>query len=320
MDPGVSIIIPLHKINDQFTECINHCLSIDYSNYEIIVVTDKLIELNHLKVRLIHTGEKLTGPAEKRDLAINICNGEICAFIDDDAFPATNWLKNAVKHFNKPEIAAVGGPGLTPEKNNLMQRASGTIYSSILGGGGTAYRYIPKKSRYVVDYPAYNLLVRKSIIQDIGGFNSKFYGGEDTKLCLEIIKKNKKIFYDPNVIVYHHRRPLFKEHLHQIWNVGKHRGYFVKKFPETSFKLSYFLPSTTLIIFILGMFLSIINNSFQLIFFIGLSTYLIAGFLSGLFMEKNLKIAFLVSIGIPATHFTYGIAFIKGLTINFLER
>lgn len=318
--PKVSIIIPLHVINEQFMECIQYCLRIDYPDYEIIVVSDSQIKLDQSKVQIIYTGKEHTGPGEKNDIAINECKGEICAFINDDVFPTKDWLKNAIKHFENPDVAAVGGPGITPENNNLMQKASGTIYSSILGGGSHSYRYVPRKLREVDDYPAYNLLVRKSILKEIGGFNSKFYGGEDTKLCLQIIKKKKKIIYDPTIIVYHHRRPIFKKHLKQVWNVGVHRGYFAKRFPETSRRISYFLPSIMLITFIGSIFLSLISNMWSIIFISFLGLYVLSGFISGLSSSKNVKIALLTSIGIPLTHLTYGLAFLRGLTLKYLER
>ena len=45
------------------------------------------------------------------------------------------------------------------------------------------------------------------------------------------------------VIVYHHRRPLFRPHLRQLGRYGFHRGYFCKRFPSNSRRLSYFIPT-----------------------------------------------------------------------------
>ncbi|MFQ6136538.1 MAG: glycosyltransferase [Candidatus Hydrothermarchaeales archaeon] len=54
--------------------------------------------------------------------------GELLAFIDSDAYPRKDWLKNAVKYFSNPEIAAVGGPGLTPEEDNTLQKPADTCF------------------------------------------------------------------------------------------------------------------------------------------------------------------------------------------------
>ena len=318
--PKVSIIIPLHIYSQRFRDDFKHLLEIDYAEYEIIVVSDIPITLEHEKVRVLYTGEKGTGPAEKRDLALRSCQGEICAFIDDDAFPSKNWLKNAVKHFKDEKVAAVGGPGLTPESDILMQKAGGAIYSSLLGSGKIVYRFVPKTLREVDDYPAYNLLIRKSTLEEIGGFASTFYGGEDTKVCLNITDLGKKIIYDPTVIVYHHRRPLFRDHLKQIWNVGIHRGYFVRTYPRTSRRVFYFLPSLVSVVFGITISLAPFFTLVRTALLTMIGGWLILGFISAFWVNKDIRVAFLAAFGIIATHLTYGIAFLKGLTLKNLER
>lgn len=318
--PQVSVIIPLYKVTKEFHECLQQCLELDYPDYEILVVSDLQVELDFPNIQVIYTGQEQTGPAEKRDIAIKESKGEICAFIDDDAFPAKDWLKNAIKHFENSEVAAVGGPGLTPDSNSLMQKAGGAVYSSILGSGKISYRFTPKPLREVDDYPVYNLLIRKSILQEIQGFASTFYGGEDTKVCLSITNLGKKIIYDPTVIVYHHRRALFLEHLKQIKNVGIHRGYFVKAYPKTSRRLFYFLPSLVSFVFGLSIILSFFFTPVRLILLTMLGGWLILGFISAFWVSKDIRVAFFAAFGIIATHFTYSAAFLKGLTLKDLKR
>ncbi len=318
--PRVSVIIPLHVASQRFKRDLQHCLSIDYPDYEVIAVSDKAVELDSSKVRVIYTGKGNTGPAEKRDIAIRECSGEICAFIDDDAFPRKDWLRNAVRHFGNTDIAAVGGPGLTPASDGLMERAGGAVYASVLGSGRVAYRYIQAASREVDDYPAYNLLIRKSVLQEIGGFASTFYGGEDTKVCLSIVNLGKRIVYDPEVVVYHYRRPLFIQHLKQVANVGMHRGFFTKAFPGTSRRLFYFLPPLVTIAFILSGVLSIFFLPALFVFLAMVSAWLILGFVSVMWVERDPRVAALAAIGIMSTHLVYGVAFMRGLTIRHLER
>ena len=114
------------------------------------------------------------------------------AFLDDDAYPVESWLSLALKHFTDPEIAAVGGPAVTPDSDSLMQKASGGVYCSSLMSGQYVYRYLPKKERFVDDYPSCNFLVRKSVMLALGGFNTKFWPGEDTFLCLKIVQDLKR--------------------------------------------------------------------------------------------------------------------------------
>ena len=149
-------------------------------------------------------------------------------------------------------------------------------------------------------------------MQELGGFDTKFWPGEDTFLCLKIIKGlKKKIIYDPDVLVYHHRRSLFKGHLKQIANYAAHRGYFVKRFPETSLKFVYFLPSMLVFGLIIGLLLSFLNPAFKLIYISAVAIYLALAFI--LSISKDFRLTLLVFWGIMLSHLVYGIYFIKGL-------
>jgi cellulose synthase/poly-beta-1,6-N-acetylglucosamine synthase-like glycosyltransferase len=306
-NPKLSIIIPVKEFNQNLDECIKHCLELDYPDYEIIVLPDFSIEL-YYNVRVVPTGVK--GPSDKRNIGIKEAAGEIIAFLDDDAFPPKDWLRNAVRNFNDGEIAAVGGPAVTPGNDGLKEKASGSIYSSFLGGGVYRYRYIPRKKRFVDDFPSCNFIVRKSVLKEAGGFKTKFWPGEDTALCLEITKKlGKRMVYDPAALVYHHRRKLFIPHLKQVCNYALHRGYFVKRFPQTSLRISYFLPTLFVFGLFFGWLLGFIHPLFYKIYLISTFVYFSMALLTGL---KNGS-PFTVSSGLILTHSCYGIWFLKGL-------
>src|SRR3990167_3244744 len=189
--PKVSITIPFYDLShwERFERDFKHFEELDYPNYEILLVSDKKIDTVFPKTKIIYTNQKRTGPAEKRDLALTLATGEICAYIDDDAYPTKNWLAEAVKDLQNPKIGAVGGPGLTPPDDLYWEKIGGYIYESYLTSGGAQPRFLPLgKIREVEDWPAYNFFVRTEILKKIGGWNSKFYGGEDTKICLELLK------------------------------------------------------------------------------------------------------------------------------------
>lgn len=317
--PKISIIIPLYIAESRFFEDLQRFKKLNYPDYEILIVSDKKEEIKDPKVKFILTGRKRTGPAEKRDIAIREAKGEICAFIDDDAYPDPDWLRNAVVHFQNTQIAAVGGPGVTPKEDGYWEQITGFVYRSYFCGGPTQHRFTKAKKCFVEDYPAYNLLIRKSVLEKVGGYGSYYYGGEDTFLCLKIIKKGWKILYDPKIVVYHHRRPLFLPYLKQIANIGKHRGYFAKKYPRTSLRAFYFFPSIASIGFIGFAFASLFSVKAFIAFSFLLSFAVIIGTLS-VIRKTTLLNSLLVSVGIIATHMAYGIYFVIGLLTKKLVR
>ena len=311
--PKVSIIVPFYKARSRYLEeCIQRCLELDHPDFEIIVVSNEHYEASDPKVKAFTTDKLSQG--EKDDVGISVSSGEICAFINDDAYPRRDWLKNAVKYFQDPEVGAVGGPGLTPENDGLMQKASGAVYASFLGAGFAAYRCsTPRSPTYIDDCPGHNLIVKKGLLERIGGFGTRFRSGEDTALSLKIIKASRKIVYAPDVIVFHHRKPLFRAHMRQARSCGMHRGYYVKKFPETSFRASYFLPSFLVFSIMALATILALDPSIAWPLLVLLGVYVLFSFASGFISNRSLKIALLFPAAILATHVAYGVGFLQGL-------
>ncbi|MEW6101083.1 MAG: glycosyltransferase [Candidatus Omnitrophota bacterium] len=313
----VSIIIAAKTWQKNLEECVGKCLGLDFEGFEILALPDESPKQppvfkgeRGIPVSIIPTGA--VNPARKRDIGMARAKGEVLAFIDDDAYPAAPWLKKAVLNFADENIAAVGGPAVTPDDDTVRQKASGRVFSSPIVSGKFIYRYIPKKKAEANDLPSCNLLVRKSVMEELGGFNTDFWPGEDTKLCFDITHKlGKKIIYDPDVLVYHHRRKVFLPHLRQVANYALHRGYFIKKFPANSLRPAYFAPSLFFILLFVGGVISLFSPFSRALYFSGLFLYLSVVFIFSL--SGNLRLMPYVATGTILTHIAYGIYFLKGI-------
>lgn len=317
MNLRFSILVPCKRVDGYAAECISHCRDLQYTDFEILVSPDVRNGSDPAGVKVVPSGE--VGPAAKRDMMADEATGELLAFIDDDAYPSRVWLKAAAKHFEREEVAAVVGPAVTPSSDGLLQRCSGHVYSSIMGTGSHRYRYILGRQREVDDFPSCNFIMRKSVFKQIGGFSTSYWPGEDTKLCMDITDGlKKKIVYDPDVLVYHHRRKLFLPHLMQVWSYAVHRGYFAKKFRRNSLRMSYFLPSLLVIGVIGGIPLTLLHPVLEWGYLAVVGTYVIAVLISSL-ERRDLMTLPLVSLGTVATHFTYGVGFIWGLLTRDLK-
>ncbi len=313
--PLVSIIVACKAIDSYTKECILGCLQLNYPQFELLVLPDHPANLSEERVRVLPTGP--VKPSEKRNIGVNAAKGEIIAFIDGDAYPDKDWLKNSIGYFDNPKVAAVGGPGLTPQSDTTMQRASGEILSSFLGAGPLSFRHSTKLARKCDDLPTVNLIVRRSTFEEMGGFDSAYWPGEDTKFCRDLVYGlGADALYAPDVVVYHHRRLLFRPHLKQIAGYGLHRGYFAKKFPENSRRILYFVPT----IFVLGvptlLLLSYVDEEVRFLSLFPLFAYLILVAIGAMvigFRRRNPNLVGPVFLGAVATHLWYGAYFIKGL-------
>lgn len=289
-----SIIIPVRQENDFLLETRQKLSQQTYKNFELIVITDDL--------------SKNPNPCIKRNLGAKMAKGDYLCFLDDDSYPDKNWLQNITKQINlHPDYAAFCGPALTPPGDNILQQASGQVWSSLMGSGGAGiYRSQISKPRFVDDYPTVNFIVKKDIFNKIGGFNIKYWPGEDTIFCLDLINANEKIFYHPSIIVYHHRRAILKEHLAQTNRYAIHRGHFARIFPKNSLKIGYLVPS----IFFVYLTTILIHKLYLPLYLY--LTLLFFTLIDIIIKSKNISLAFLSIFSIFLTHITYGFLFIKG--------
>ncbi len=312
-----SIIIPVVKINDYIHESIRHILNLDYQNFEILIFPDKKSKDGFPKTKIIPT-EKI-GPAEKRNFALKHTRGKILAFLDDDAYPKRDWLSRASKNFENSRVTALGGPAITPPSDSILQKTSGACLSAFMVSGPARDRYLPgKKKKMIYDWPSVNFFIRKKKFEELRGFKTKYWPGEDTELCLNIIKKGGKIVYDPKVVTYHHRRKNLFAHLKQIGGYGLHRGFFAKKFPETSLKISYFLPSFFLIFLLLSLVLISLSphslfSYFLMILWLIYGLGILISVIATTIQEKNPAVGLLTIPYVFLTHLVYGARFLQGL-------
>ncbi len=321
--PRFSIIICLYVVTDRFFSDLAKFLLLvtDKSQYELILVTEKGQKLPSLPLpyRQIEASIKPISLGEKRDLGIAVAQGEFCALIDDDAYPSPDWLESAAKIFDtEPQVGAVGGPNLTAPDDPWAAKLGGYIYESYLTSGAAQYRFLACPRREVAELQGVNLIIRTSILKELGGFRSKLSSGDDTKVCRDIRALGYQVIYDPSVTVWHHRRPFPSGHLKQIRNMGRHRGFFVKAYPETLAPI-YFLPTLFAVTIILGLILGIIwLPILTVILALILAGYLIAVLAN--IARIGWRAAWLVGVGILLTHLVYGLAFVQGLFLRRIER
>lgn len=321
MNHKFSIIIPVKAINAYVRETVHHVINLEYENWELFILPNEndAHEWDDHRIRIIATGK--IGPGLKRDIGAECASGDVLVFLDDDSYPKSDLLNVAINAFANKSTIAIGGPGITPLTDPFWARVSGAVFLSKLSGGAPE-RYIPSGfERTVADWPSVNLMVRKSVFNEVGGFDTEYWPGEDTQLCLKILKLEKGfIKYIPKLIVWHHRRRELKSHLMQVSAYGLHRGYFTKKFPETSRKIKYFMPTLIVFLLFVSSVISILFNS-PAIFFTIFIPYALVVLAAA--MDITSKTSFLIGVCVIPyifiTHISYGVSFFRGVCTSSLR-
>ncbi|MBU2104464.1 MAG: glycosyltransferase [Nanoarchaeota archaeon] len=306
----VSIIIPCRAIDSITEKCVEECLNLDYNDFEIIVLPDEADKetqkkFKDKKIKIIKTGK--VKPAFKRNIGMDKAKGEFLAFIDSDAYPKKDWLKNAVKYFEDEKIGLVGGPNLTPPDGNFWEKISGYSLANFWVSGFADIRYKISKNQFTHELPSCNYISREKISPK---FDSSFLTAEDSKFCFDIKKKDYKILYAKDVVVCHHRRDTFKKHLKQMWIYARDIAWLTKE--DFSFdKIYYSLTAIFSIGFIVLLIGSIFNELIRNVFFILAGFYFLVMFLTS--VHENLRTTFAVFLTSVLTHFANGFGWLCGI-------
>lgn len=336
--PFISVIIPVIRLTKYLIdENLPAFEKQTYHNFEVIVLPNKISQddkpllAKYPWLKIIPTNN-VSRPALKRDIGAKNAKGLLLAFIDDDAYPHPNWLKKTIDLLENQNYDAVCGPGVLPKNTNSWEKVFDAILVFPLGSAQYTYRFTQKKPRYVDDYPSMNFIIRKKLFQELGGFNNNFWPGEDSKLCNDLVYKLKqKIYYHPDVLVYHHRRDSLSGYLKQHTQYGFHRGAFFAHGDKNSRRFIYLVPTifiSYLILLLLFNFTYFIFNftflySLFYILYIPLISYLLIGLLliiKTLISTKNVAISLLTFPILLLTHLLYGILFIKGFFTGLINK
>lgn len=311
---SVSVIIPSRSVTPELREALPLLARLQPAPREILVLPDQGTTEVFPVTRFIPT--VIANPCAKRNRALAEARGEILAFLDDDAFPSPGWLARALEHFCDPAVVAVGGPGVTPLRDPLWAKISGAVLTSWLGSGPARCRYWPVgRPRTVDDLHSVNLLVRRHAMEAVGGFDVTYWPGEDTKLCLDLVRAGGQVVYDPGVIVYHHRATTPMRHLRQVGRYGLHRGHFARVLPETSRRLAYFLPTLAILALAALVVLSWVAPATRPLLGGVLAGALMVVAVAGVIEAARIR-EWRVALFFPAlllvTHLVYGLAVIRG--------
>jgi len=142
--PKISILIPTRNRIDSLRETLLSLTDLDYprNKYEVIVIDDNssdgteeiLVNIQDIlpySIRCKRLKDK-RGPSAARNLGMQMAEGKILVFTDDDCQFENRWLKEISAPFNNKNVGAVGGPDFAPERANFFSKCIGYLLHHLL--------------------------------------------------------------------------------------------------------------------------------------------------------------------------------------------
>ena len=202
----VSVIIPTYNQSTLLSEAIKSVLSQTFTDYELIIIDDestdntKEIVADYQKDtdKIRYVFQKNGGPSAARNTGIKKSNGEYIAFLDHDDLWLPDKLMKQVKFLDNNMNYAMVFADVYEFNGNIITEEK-------------KLREIDRRhmSGYILKYlilrcfiPSPSVMIRKSIVKEIGYFDTRFLFSQDWDYYIRVARKHEIGFLDEVLVGY----------------------------------------------------------------------------------------------------------------------
>ena len=218
----VSVIVPTRNHGDDIDRCLGSIFAKNtYDDFEVVILDNGSDEKSSLqtferwtktdpRVKVVRYDAPFNYP-RINNYAASQCDGHYLLFLNNDCeVISADWMEAMVEQAQRPSVGAVGALLLYPD---------GTIQHAgvIVGLGGVAghshkhfpgdapgYFYTLRAINNVTAVTAACMMVRRSVFEELGGFNEDFaVAFNDVDFCMRLRKAGYRNLYLPHVKLYH---------------------------------------------------------------------------------------------------------------------
>ncbi|MCX8151098.1 MAG: glycosyltransferase [Candidatus Bathyarchaeota archaeon] len=220
--PKVSIIVAARNSADTIGECLRSLFEQNYplKHFEVLVMdgcsTDDTVKIAECFPAQVFS-LPFNAPAAY-NYALKFARFPVVGFVDADAKVERNWLLKLVVHLGEPTVAGVSGGIETWNFENLWARSIGYELK-------VRYRRL---GAYTGRIATMNLLLKRSVIEEVGGWDETFPSQYDTDFGFRLSQRGYKIAYVPEAKCFHLHRGTLGAYWRQQLQYGKNtlRLYF----------------------------------------------------------------------------------------------
>jgi GT2 family glycosyltransferase len=200
--PLISVLIPVYNIGEKYlSECLDSVLNQSYDNFEICIVDDcstnvktintlKKYETIDKRIKIKYRKENGHISTATND-ALSMAKGEFIALVDNDDILDKDALYEVVNVLNKDKYDFIY---TDEDKINLYGKRCEPNFKPDFS----------PDTLLSLNYICHLSVIRKKLVEEVGGFEIGLEGAQDHDLFLKISEKTDKI-YHISKILYHWR-------------------------------------------------------------------------------------------------------------------
>jgi len=205
----VSVIIPTYKRADTLSRAINSALNQTYEHIEIIVVDDNSPDsMERKETELVMEGyiqnnqiiyikhpENRNGSAA-RNSGFRVSNGDYIMFLDDDDEFLPDKVKIQVECMENKDLSwgACYTRYIRMKNGKVFMRSTEDREGDLL---------VEELKRNLFVAAGSNLMIRRSVFEDLNGFDESFKRNQDQEFLTRILLKYKLAYADAIGVIIH---------------------------------------------------------------------------------------------------------------------
>jgi|WetSurMetagenome_2_1015567.scaffolds.fasta_scaffold145192_2 O-antigen biosynthesis protein len=215
----ISVIIPTCIGGFNYLTKLMPQLSLEAKDHEIIIADNASRDgtTNYLSnyACTIIVNKTNEGFAKANNKAAKIAQGDYLLFLNNDTIVLPHFMEKMLNTFSLDPKTAIVGCMIIKQDTNRIQHA-GVMFTQDLipyelglpvdGISLGISRADPRANtvREVPSVTAACMMIRKSVFQEVGGFDERYVNGwEDTDLVLKVREKGYKVWYNGTAVIYH---------------------------------------------------------------------------------------------------------------------
>lgn len=222
--PTVSVIVPVYNDPDGVRTTLESLVdqSVPRTSYEIVVVDNDSTDETRSVVRSfasqfdhvrLEIEADVRGSYAARNRGIRAAKGSILAFVDADMSVDPDWLRRAVFAMDATdaEYLACAVHLYAPGETERLAGKYNRLTDLQIG------RFV-RRMRFA---PTCSLLVRRSLLNDLGPFDPRFRSSGDLEFGHRVDDAGRTLYYAPQVLMYHPARTTVRSLVRKSYRIGR---------------------------------------------------------------------------------------------------
>jgi len=246
--PPITVVVATRERANSLSRCLNSLARLDYPDFEVVVVdnaplTDSTAQLVQQRPErnLRYVREDQRGLAAAHNRGLQVAEGTIVAFTDDDVIVDRRWLTEIASAFRADtDVACVTGLIMAAE---LQTQAQVMLETHGHFGKGFEQRVMDLAANRPADplFPftagklgsGANMSFDRDKLRTMGGFDPAIgtgtvaRGGDDLAAFFTVIASGFRLVYQPTALVWHHHRRDFDSLAAQAYGYGVGLGAYL---------------------------------------------------------------------------------------------